>query len=214
MISADEVLAQLDSANADFKFPDLNHGYYYAMDCRLHAFGDGARWALVVEALGYTPRGMNVYDVLHYFGNCLTSGGPGFENEDFLGRIENMDDVEDRDEPEVFAGIPTIRVRDQDLPVDAAPGTDLIDVFRTLVPEHRDVLLATETEVRRRIPADLPKLLQLDEWHQPELFETPPSASEVYRQLAQVLVTADSGRYQPTEPPNTHWSKWPESGSL
>ena len=55
MIRADEVLAQLDAANVDFKFPDLNHGYYFAIDCRLHAFGDGARWALVVETVGYNP---------------------------------------------------------------------------------------------------------------------------------------------------------------
>lgn len=155
-----------------------------------------------------------MYDVLHYFGNCLTSGGPGFENEDFLGRIENMDDVEHRDEPEVFAGTPTIRVRDRDLLVDGALGTELVEVFRTLVPEHRELLLATEAEVRRRIPADLPKLLQLDEWHQPDLFETPPSGAEVYRQLAAVMATADPGEYQPTEPPNTHWRNWPESGSL
>lgn len=214
MIRVDEVLAQLDAANADLMFPDLNHGYYYAIDCRLHAFGDGTRWALVVETVGYNPRGTNAYDVLHYFGNCLTAGGIGFENDDFLGRIENMDDIEDRDEPEVFAGGPTIRVRDQDLAVDAAPGAELVDVFRALVPEHRELLLATEAEVRRRIPPDLPKLLQLDEWHQPDLFESPPSDAEVYQQLAEVVAACDPGEYHPSESPNTHWSNWPESGSL
>ncbi|MFD1827565.1 DUF7003 family protein [Mumia zhuanghuii] len=169
---------------------------------------------MVVETVGYNPRGMNVYDVLHYYGNCLTSGGPGYKNDDFLARIENMDHVENRDEPEVFAGTPFIRVREEDLPADAPPGTDLVDVFRTLVPEHRELLLATEAEVRRRIPGDLPRLLQLDEWHQPDLFEVPPSGAEVYRQLAEVLVTSDPRQYRPSEPPNTHWTNWPESGSL
>lgn len=213
MVRPAEVLAQLDAAHADFKFPDLNHGNYYAIDCRLHSFSDGSRWALVVETVGYNPRGKNVYDVLHYFGNCLTSGGPGFENDDFLARIDNMDEVEDRDEPEVFAGA-AIRVRDDELPVDATRGADLIDVFRKLVPEHRDLLLATDAEVRRRIPVDIPKLLQLDEWHQPDLFDIPPSGSEIYTQLAAVLATADAGLYQPTKPPNTRWNNWPESGSL
>ncbi|MCB0909686.1 MAG: hypothetical protein KDB63_21505 [Nocardioidaceae bacterium] len=214
MTRPDEVLAQLDAAQADFRFPDLNHSYYFAIDCRLHAFGDGTRWALVVETVGYNPRGANVYDVVHYFGNCLTSGQPGFENEDFLARIENMEEIEDADEPETFSGAAEVRVRDQDLQVHAEPGADLIDVFRALVHQHRELLLATEDEVRRRIPADIPKLLQLDEWHQPDLFDVLPSDSELYAQLADVVAAADPTRYRPTEPPNTHWSNWPESGSL
>src|SRR5206468_2682885 len=53
----EEILGQLDEANAAFSFPDLNHGYYYAIDVRLHAYGDDARWALIVETAGYNPRG-------------------------------------------------------------------------------------------------------------------------------------------------------------
>jgi len=29
-----------------------------------------------------------------------------------------------------------------------------------------------------------------------------------------VLATADASRYRPTLTPNTHWSNWPDSGSL
>jgi hypothetical protein len=36
-----------------------------------------ARWALVVEAVGYNPRAGNLIDVVHTFGNCLMSGAPG-----------------------------------------------------------------------------------------------------------------------------------------
>jgi len=58
------------------------------------------------------------------------------------------------------------------------------------------------------------RLLVLDEWHQPDLITTSPSTSQAYQMIAEALATADPGRYQPTEPPNTHWSHWPESGSL
>lgn len=214
MIDPREVLAQFDAARTDFAFPDLDHGYYYAIDCRMSAFSDAERWALIVETVGYNPRGFDVYDVLHHFGNCLTTGGPGFENEDFLGRIDNMDEIEAEDEPETFAGAKPIRVRGENLAVGAAAGTDLVDVFRSLVPPHRELFLATDAELRRRIPADIPRVLQLDEWHQPNLFEVPPSGSEVYIQLANVLSTGNAQQYQPTEAPNTHWSNWPESGSL
>ena len=210
----EHVLAQFDAAHADFRFPDLNHGHYYAIDCRLRAFSDATRWALVVETVGYNPRrDANVYDVLHYFGNCLTLGGPGFEDDDFLVRIDNMDEVGEGIEPEIFAGDTAVRVRGRDLIVDAGRGTELVDVFRSLVPEHRDLLLGTEEEVRRRIPDDLPEVLRLEGWHQPDLLDDLPSEAEVYRQLADVLVTADPGRYQPTEAPNTHWRNWPVSGS-
>ena len=211
---ADEVLAQLDQAAIDFVFPDLNHGYYYAVDARLRAFADSARWALVVEAVGYCPRGYNLIDVVHTFGNCLTSGAPGFENEDFHDRIDNMDDVEPMDDPEMYAGAVPLVVRGHAIRVDAPKGEELFSTFRRLVPAHRDLLFGDEAEVRRRLPADLPQLLQLEEWNQPEMLEAPPSQSQTYQLIAVVLESLDPTRYRPTLAPNTHWSNWPDSGSL
>jgi uncharacterized protein DUF7003 len=75
-------------------------------------------------------------------------------------------------------------------------------------------MLAEESELRRRIPADLPEVLRLDEWHQPDIIDRQPSETETYRLLAEVLATANPTRYRPTLPPNTHWSNWPDSGSL
>ncbi|MGH3304678.1 MAG: DUF7003 family protein [Streptosporangiaceae bacterium] len=53
---ADEVLAQLDQAAIDFQFPDLSHGYYYAVDARTarSAMLQGGRWSsrLSVTTLG------------------------------------------------------------------------------------------------------------------------------------------------------------------
>ncbi|GAA1241838.1 DUF7003 family protein [Oryzihumus leptocrescens] len=211
--STDWILSQLDRSAEDFTFPDLGHGYYFAIDSRLHAYSDVDRWAMIVETVGYNPRGGDVLDVLHVYGNCLTDGQPGFENEDFLGRIDNFEEVEDEAEPEMSTGADVI-IRGRRINLFAQPGEDLPAVFRRLVPAHRDLLLAHEDELRRRIPADIPEVLTLEEWHQPDLFETTPSQSEVYRQLADVLATADPARYRPTELPNTHWSNWPDSGSL
>ena len=211
---ADEVLAQLDQAPIDFQFPDLSHGYYYAVDARLRALGDAETWALVVEAVGYNPRAGNLIDVIHTFGNCLTSGAPGYENEDFHYRIDKMDDVESRDDPETYVGAATVVVRGHAIRVDAPKGEELPSTFRRLVPAHRDLLFGDHAEVRRRLPADLPQLLQLEEWNQPDLFETVPSQSETYQLIAVVLESLDPTRYRPTLAPNTRWSNWPDSGSL
>jgi len=74
--------------------------------------------------------------------------------------------------------------------------------------------LGDEAEVRRHIAVDLPQLRQLEEWNQPDLFETSPSESETYGLLALMLETLDPADYRPTLPPNTHWSNWPDSGAL
>ncbi|MGW0215816.1 DUF7003 family protein [Micromonospora chokoriensis] len=209
-----EVLEQLDAAAEEFLFPDLDNGYYYAVDARLHAYRDAGQWALIVETVGYSPRAGNLSDVLHVFGNCLTIGGPGFGNVDFLDRVDNWDELEDPDEPEIYRGGPVV-LRGRRIAVAAEAGEDLIDVLRRLVPHHRELLLADEGELRRRIPVDIPEVLRLDHWNHPDLAGgSRPSQSETFRQIADVLTTGDLGLYRPTLQPNTHWSNWPDSGSL
>ncbi|WP_328653300.1 hypothetical protein OG598_05315 [Micromonospora sp. NBC_00330] len=48
--------------------------------------------------------------------------------------------------------------------VAAERGEELVDVLRRLVPDHRELLLADEVELRRRIPADIPEIIRLDQW--------------------------------------------------
>jgi Family of unknown function (DUF7003) len=215
--TAHEILAQLDEAYREYRFADPEHPYSSAIDARMHVFRDDERWALLIELVGYNPRAVDVTDVVHTYGNCLIRGRQGYENEDFLSRIDNMDEIEDRDNPEYLRvdGGP-IEIRGQRVPVTAHAGDPLEDVFRLLVPEHRDLLLADETELRRRIPADLPRILVLEEWwhRDPDRYDQLPSETETFQQLAEVLATGDLARYRPSMAANTHWSNWPESGSL
>lgn len=209
-----EVLEQLDAAADEFLFPDLGHGYYYAVDARLHGYRDAGQWALIVETVGYSPRAGNLIDVLHVFGSCLTSGEPGFDNGDFLDRVDNWDEIEHPDEPETYRGGPVV-LRGQKIAVAAKSGEDLVDVLRRLVPRHRELLLAEEGELRRRIRVDIPEVLRLDQWNHPDLAGgSRPSQSETFCQIADVLTTGDLGLYSPRLQPNTHWSNWPDSGSL
>ncbi|MFJ5924383.1 DUF7003 family protein [Kitasatospora sp. NPDC092948] len=212
MITVSAILGQLDHCADRADFPDLDNGYYYPVDTRAQLYGDGRRWALVVELLGYGPRSRSLADVIHRYGNCL-DGEPG--TLEFLDRVENMAQLDpDGEECHPGGAVPVV-VRGTALPVDTAAGTPLQDVFRQLVPTHRELLLADEAELRAGLPADLPLLLRLDEWNQPEdLCDTRPGAHETFRLFAEVLDSADPSRYRPTLPPNTHWSHWPEAGSL
>ncbi|MGW3243864.1 DUF7003 family protein [Streptomyces sp. NPDC001070] len=170
------------------------------------------RWAMVAELLGYCPRAGNLIDVVHRFGNCLTHGEPGFG--EFLDRVGNMEEIVLGDE-EVYAGGVPVMVRGQALPVAAPAGTPLEEVFRLLAPAHRVLFLADGAELRAGVPDDLPVLLRLDEWHQPEdLGDVTPGGCEAFRMMAEVLDSGDPSRYRPTLPPNTHWAHWPDAGTL
>ncbi|MFF3946241.1 DUF7003 family protein [Streptomyces sp. NPDC001902] len=211
-MTTSSVVGQFDLCSDQSTFPDLSNGYYYPVDARIHLFGDSTRWAMVAELLGYCPRAGNVTDVVHRFGNCLTRGEPGFG--EFLDRVDNMEEIALGDD-EVYAGGVPVMVRGQALAVAAPAGTPLEEVFRLLAPAHRALFLADDAELRAGVPDDLPVLLRLDEWHQPEdLGDVTPGGCEAFRMMAEVLDSGDPSRYRPTLPPNTHWSHWPDAGTL
>lgn len=209
-----EILDQFDVSARNYTFPDLGHGYYYAVDARLHAYADRDRWALIVEAVGYGNRCLNLVDMLHVYGNCLTKGTFGFGSS--LDRVDNMSELTTEDECEAYVGDVPIMVRGNALRVDGKAGEDIWRTFRRLVPQHRDLLLADEAELREHIPADLPEILRLEQWCQPWYTSEDelPSWSPFYRLMAAVLAHADADLYRPVGMANTHWSQWPESGNL
>jgi hypothetical protein len=233
VFTSEEILAQLDQCAANFTFPMLDNGYVYLADVRMEAYRDEARWALVIEVIGVHNRASGhdcINNCLHVFGNCLKRP-PGTANEDFPYLTDDGADcptfVEDSLDivcPEATA----IRVRRQEVEFTLHPsefakrGIDLEsadvhshELLRLLIGQHRERFVATEEELRDRIPPDLPMVLRLDEWHHPDLAGGDlPSRSETFQMIAEVLVTGDPARYRPTKTPNTHWRDWPEGGTL
>jgi hypothetical protein len=123
----------------------------------------------------------------------------------------------------------TMRIRDQVIPIETDPaayeemGIRLLDpprikgheLVRGLPLKFRRMLLSTESERQKKFlkRARCPLILQMDEWYHPKLSEGEyPSKSETFQMLAEVLVSGDRDRYQPTKLPNTHWSNWPKAG--
>jgi len=229
--SASDILRQLDDCARRFVFPMLDNGYVYLVDVRLHTYRDTSRWALLIEDVGYSPRAFSVSNCLNCYGNCLKRE-PGTANEDFLPVLNDRPEepifAEDADEL-IRDDLQSVRIRGTRVPVNTdpaflaskgirleeAPRVKVYELARSLLPEHRDLLFATEGELRQRLPTDLPCILRLEEWHHPDLCAGElPSQSETFQQLAEVLTSGDVSFYRPTQPPNTHWSNWPEGGSL
>ena len=53
-----------------------------------------------------------------------------------------------------------------------------------------------------------------DDWNREIWENNRPSSSETWQLIAKVIVTNDPKQYKPTLEPNTHWSNWPDSGSM
>ena len=89
------------------------------------------------------------------------------------------------------------------------------EVCRYLAATERELVLATPEERRTHVPADLSTILVLDDWHHPDtVVGQVASDTTAFRSLALVLATGDVGAYDRSEPGNTHWSNWPDGGSL
>jgi hypothetical protein len=228
-----EILAQLDDRALDFDFPMLDNGYVALADVKLHAFADQQRWAIVIETLGYHTRAGDhdgMTNCVSYYGNCLTRK-PGTANEDFLVVTRDGTDrktFEEQTNWYLLAPVGKIYIRDQLVDFDCSrenleqQGIPLLEaqasgthLLRSLVPKHRQLFFATEQELRRRLPFDIPCLISIDEWNHPDLASDElPSASETFQLVASALCNLDPTIYSPIESPNTHWSHWPEGGAL
>jgi hypothetical protein len=91
----------------------------------------------------------------------------------------------------------------------------VFELCRYIAAEARDRVLATPAELRTSVRPEMSQIMQLDEWHHPDLISGQlPSESTAFRQLAHVLETGDVSSYQPAQAANTDWKNWPGGGSL
>lgn len=196
-------------------------------------FRDETRWAMVIEVLGFNSHmgGTGGIDnALYCFGNCLHRP-PGISPEDTLRPVSDggSGPLFEEDGITIRRGATDLRIRSCEVPLPRSPEHYLerrilleippdiqgFELLRGLLPEHRGLLLATDEEIRARVPEDLPQVLRLDEWNHPDVSEGEmPSQSPTFQGLAKVLKTGDLTCYRPRRKPNTHWSRWPEGGVL
>jgi hypothetical protein len=80
--------------------------------------------------------------------------------------------------------------------------------------ERQDILSSFDLNnesVKEMIRQELTRTRQsnLIEWE-----NNRPSSYETWQQIAKVIVTGDMANYRPTLAPNSHWSNWPDAGSM
>lgn len=79
--------------------------------------------------------------------------------------------------------------------VENPPRVRVFELCRFLADVARDSALATAKERRVSVLPDMTQILQLEEWHHPNVVDDDdrPSGSETFQQLAQVLATGNLG---------------------
>lgn len=227
--TADEILDYFDRVTETYEFPSLDDGVSITGAVRLTAYRDEQRWAVLVEDLcfWYSTAALTAIEtVIYRLGNCVET--PVLSNDGVGGMTcLDEDDKPVRFDHEWTAVTALIRGRRVPIPWNAYEYTkkgiprDLgryepepHEVLWFMLPEHRDAMLATEEELRRHVPADLPFFLRLDEWLHPDPYgkDELPSQNETFRQLAAVLAHGDPNRFILPQTTNTHWKHWVSGG--
>jgi hypothetical protein len=234
MYKSKEILNQLDQCANGYTFPMLDNGYVYPAGTRLSAYRDDARWTIIIEIIGFNYRGgghNGITNCLHIFGNCLAYE-PGTQNENFLYITNDAENEQTFDDEENFYLNPSSnnfllrnkltplihdieKYRKAGISLEDEKRINAFEFLRLLDKEYHEHLVATQNEIRDRIPLDIPKILELRDWFHPDLINDElPSENETFKQISKVLETGNIEFYKPTKEPNTHWSNWPEGGTL
>lgn len=232
--TAAEILTQLDNCASDYIFPMLDNGYVYPVTSKLSSYRDDQRWVIVIEVFGYNYRGGvsdGISNCLHVFGNCIDYP-PGTYSGNFLYPIDQHAEQafhKSDDEELLNPKAKKFLLRNQELVIQhhrahyEQRGIDLeskeeiyiYEFLRGLLPEHQQALLAKESEIKDRIPSDLPSFIALEEWNHPDCAAMEiPSENESFILLSKALESGNKDLFKPTLSPNNHWSHWPEGGKL
>lgn len=240
-----DILSVLDRCCGSFAFPMLDNGYIYLAATRLSLYRSDLDWAMVIEVFGFSPRAGFPDTCIHTFASRLHNRDrpSSYVNrqayEDYLATRPNNEfrtvvpvqegPWQDGEDGEFVAdGAREVRVREQVIPIpgverymdqgidlEDSPRVHVFELCRFLADIARGQVLATPKERRVSVLPEMDQILQLEEWHHPNVAEDErPSGSETFQQLADVLASGDPALYLPTRPPNTHWRNWPEGGRL
>lgn len=88
------------------------------------------------------------------------------------------------------------------------------DFVRYLSETEKELMSATEDEIKEHLPKDLQKLMTIEAFHQKSNYEPEniPSSYETYQMIAKILTTKDPKQWKPTLKSNNHWINWKSGG--
>jgi len=225
-----DILDQMDREAEDYNFPLYlgDEDYVFHMDGRIHAFCDEKRWAVLIEHLCYNPRGGEIDGVnirIFAYGNCLLkpAGWDPLSDLKIFSYVPEKHHLYDSYFEEVPNEAVAVKIRDKIIPIENDPelyiksgvkdykdsSIHISELIRFLLIDHKDIMMANDSDLEMYIPIDIPRILLLQQWYHPFMFdELLPSEVETFQLIAEVLETKDKSRYAPKNQPNTYWKNW------
>ena len=236
----EDILSILDRCCDAFTFPMLDNGYVYLAATRLSLYRSATDWAMAIEVFGFSPRAGLPDTHIKTFASRLHDRDPPerYVNrqayERYLANNPHNEyrsvfpvhegpwqDAEEMEYVSPSANAVVVRNQPIALPsvadygrqgieLEQAPRVQVFELCRFLAAIAREQVLPTEKERRISVLPEMEQILQLEEWHHPDLCRSEKTSdSETFRQLAGVLATGDVKLYRPSQAPNTHWRNWP-----
>jgi hypothetical protein len=226
-LTAESILKSLDDAYEEGNFPAFVNFEWRFGAARMHGFSDLSDWAIVFEEFTYGFNG-DIDDfavLLQSFGSHLPrrnlkkiflhpieKGPCGFLC--FFKEGESRSYHSQRLHPKAS----DFKIRGKTYPIKRQPneykklGIQLehspeilkVEFQRWLADNYRDSFFATKEE----LGIELPKVLQLENWHHPSARGDLPSKSQTFQLIAKALETGDSSLYTMKDG-NVHWSQRP-----
>lgn len=212
--TVDEILNCLDEANGNLDFPGFDNINLHMVSARLTGFRSDTHWIIVFEELvsWYSLAGIQPVLAIYAFSNRSDLEN-GLVETLFPVEIENEDDWKHTNAIHLTIRGEPLTLDTQSIQRHQNFGFDLLV---HLLPEYRSKMLATEKELQLIASNDLLQVIQLDNWHHPDVFgcnyqadrHFQPSDAKSMQMIAKVLVTGDPNFYNPCEESNVDWRKW------
>jgi hypothetical protein len=206
MFDRDSILSFLDNAFQSIEMPCFGNMNIDYVSSRLSTYRSTDKWLLLFNSVVWRPAAGGLMALVEIVGTGVVDK-QGFNNDRAFvtGCIEVDDD----------RNILSIVVRGEAIDPPSLviqPNYDVQPEYGfwasvALAEKYKESLLALQTEVKQFIPPCFQHLLTIDEWDHPT-WDTPPSQTEAFPLIANVLVTSDPSLWIPVEAPNTHWSHW------
>lgn len=212
-----DILSCLDKDTGNLNFPGFDNMNYDMVTARLTGFRNENDWVLTIEQIvsWYSLNGVEPVLMISAFGSNLLINEPFVTYGPVRYPFNELQKYEDI--PESILVI----IREEKLIVNSSEVernpyiSDYFDfdLMIYLVNRYRTKILATETEFREIVPAQLTQIIQLDNWHHPDVYNpssefSMPSKTKSMQMIAEVLVSGNPELYKPCEENNVDWRKW------
>ena len=218
----DDIVRQLDMAFDNLDFPAFRNYYYPSAGMRLTAFRSQDEWLITIDDLVYAVKERLFFNMVFAFGNKITRQGYQSVSE-VVSEAPSSPLWQSCEQFALDMWDFTVKIRGRtrhfsvsaqdyrraqiNLQADMKPALRMLRLLASLVPDELflsdDALLAACKRI------NLPRFIQLKEWHHPSQYEWEfPSQTICFQSLAQAIAKNKPELYTCPEPINSHWSYW------